>query len=155
MRCTFGRRSSRSTKRCNIAVHTCVAHSCASMGRIRPLPPLIPDSAMSPGALKLKKFHDDFITQHSSPMREKFVYEFGRDCKGPPSWMPTPSATKEQLPSPSLSAKPRPDQRFESTNQCHYMCTPISLIPPTHLPCPACLFPTRATPSLPLCLATR
>ena len=93
------------------------------MGRIRVMPPLVPDSAMSPEALKLKKFHDDFVTRHSSPMREKFVYEFGRDCKGPPSWMPTPSAMKEQLPSPSLSAKPRPDQRFESTNQCHYMCT--------------------------------
>ena len=92
------------------------------MGRIRPLPPLVPDSAMSPEALKLKKFHDDFVMRHSSPMREKFVYEFGRNCAGPASWMPVPPVMKEQLPSPSLRTID-PNQRFESTNQSHYMRT--------------------------------
>ena len=75
---------------------------------------------MSPEALKLKKLHDDFVTRHSSPMREKFVYEFGRNCAGPASWMPVPPVMKEQPPSPSLRTID-PSQRFESTNQSHYM----------------------------------
>ena len=96
------------------------------------MPPLVPDSEMSPAALKLKKFHDDFLMKHSSPMREKFIYEFGREAV-PASWMPPPQPVQQQLASPSLAMADK-DKRFETSNQCHYMSYEAALRIPSFRP---------------------
>lgn len=103
------------------------------MGRMRPLPPLVSDEQMSPEALKLKRFHDDFLMKHSSPAREKFIYEFGRKSL-PSSWLPTEQPPRQQLvASPPLSSVKR-NLNLETSNQFQYMSYEDALKIPSFQP---------------------
>ncbi len=70
----------------------------------------------SPQLKRLQQFHEHFIERHSSPMRNKFLYEFGSEATGI-----APTAKTKPI---SLVASPVPDkfagQVFETTNQYRF-----------------------------------
>jgi len=70
------------------------------------------DAPHSPQFAKLQQFHTEYVAHHSSPMRKKFLYEFGAAALGE-----VPSPVANSLHAPIAVPDKFKGRTFETTNQ--------------------------------------